>query len=280
MPTKPMAETVTSYTRPHTTLVVFAFFIIAILASLATYFYIPAFNLNNKGSNIPTPYNDYSRRISVSGTSTIYTAPDLAVAHFQVNIHDQNIATAQKEVAEKIAAVTQVFELEGIPKENIQTSNYAINTVYNYDDQEKPLTKGELPPVKYYEASHTLTVRIEDLTKVEEVLNLAVENGITDINNIEFTLKDFAKAREQAFKQAGQIVQERSQYIAAALGEKLGVLITANASYYDYPWNYYASANQAVGYNYEMPSSSEGSISAGQVKVTVDMNADYEIKGK
>ncbi len=277
MPAQKTAESCSSCR--NTFAPVIGIILIALLSAFLSQYFAPPKAINSYITGGGSGNGISDEGISVRATSTIYIEPDLAIVTFGITTYDNKIDAAQRKNSEKMKEVIEAFKTLGIEEMNMQTSNYNVYTSYDYSDDTWPFKEKDVPEVEYYEVSHMLTVRIENLENVEELLNVAVEKGVTNISSIEFTLKDFAEAREKAYLKAVETAKARADYIAKGLGVNLGPVLSLTASHDDYDYSWYGSsmANQSVQFQ-DFSGSGGGSISTGEIEVKVNVNARYGIE--
>src|SRR4030042_3806077 len=85
-------------------------------------------------------------RISVSGTGTVSATPDQGQISFTVREMDALAANAVSRQAAIIDKVLVALAAEGIAKEDITTSGYSLNPVYNYTDYNYTDSRDYYPP--------------------------------------------------------------------------------------------------------------------------------------
>ena len=160
-------------------------------------------------------------RISVSGTGTVNATPDQGQISFTVREMDALAANAVSRQAAIIEKVLAALEAEGIAKEDITTSGYSLNPVYNYTDYKDPYyptpTSGEIIG---YEAVQSIQVTVNDLSRVGSVLDKIVQAGVKQIDYITFSFKDttYAGLRAQAYKRAVDDARGQADAIVGATG--------------------------------------------------------------
>jgi len=166
------------------------------------------------------------RMISVSGEAREEVGPDQAILSGQLVSKAKELATAKKDndkLAERVLAVAKQFE---IPKEKVSASNVHISPEYRYNKETRQQdTIG-------YIVSRNLTITMDKLSIHERVLSALVENGITQVNSVSFTIAKPEERADALRVKAVQNAKVRAEAMAGAAGAKLGkvISITMNGS--------------------------------------------------
>lgn len=101
----------------------------------------------------------------------------------------------------------------GISRDNIQTSDFRVDIQYDYQDGTQ-LFRG-------YRVSNLLTIKIEHIERVGELVDIAMENGANTVRNIALRVGNEQRYYQQALANAIRNAQEK----AATIAETLGVAI-------------------------------------------------------
>ncbi len=209
-----------------------------------------------------------SRTLDVSGSGTVYLAPDIAYINIGVHNEDPAIATAVSDNNNRTRALVDALKNAGIAAEDIQTSNFSVYTTTKYDNV-TGISSGTV-----YAVDNTVYVTVRDLTKLGSLLNTAVDAGANNINSISFDVSDktaaMVQARQKAMANAGSLASELAQTAGAKLGE------IQKISYSDYlPQPYYygmGGGGGAPAPNVSVP------INPGLTQVTVTVSVTYALK--
>jgi uncharacterized protein YggE len=119
--------------------------------------------------------------INVDGSSVI--KPDVARLVLGVTSEAITVEEAQSKNTETMNKFLEGLKNLGIANEDIQTTNYNVNPIYNW-------TENDGRTLDAYEVSQQVTVKIKDTAKTSEVLSLAGSIGITNIGNLEWIVDD------------------------------------------------------------------------------------------
>jgi uncharacterized protein YggE len=112
-----------------------------------------------------------------------------------------------------MSAVMQKLKSLGLPAEAIQTSGYELRPEFDYANNRQTL--------RGYVARNAVEVRVDDLPKLGQVLDVAVGAGATSVSGIRFDLKERANVEQTALQRA--IGDARTQAATAAQAAGLRV---------------------------------------------------------
>ena len=151
--------------------------------------------------------------VVVSGEGVVKVAPDQAWVRVGTESRSKVSKEAQQRNAEVMTAVQQKLASFGIPKDAIKTVGLDLQLEFDYRDG-RQIPRG-------YVARNTIEVRVDDLSKLGDVLDAAVGSGATNLHGLRFDVKDREKQEQQALQLAVANAVEKAQAIAA--GAKRGI---------------------------------------------------------
>ena len=167
--------------------------------------------------NAATSGRDENRRITrvmVAGDSIIQAQPDTAIISVAVVTQNRTAITAQQDNAAKTDAVVRALKMAAGSGAEVKTSGYSLQPQRVYKENQPPTITG-------YEARNSVTVTLNDLTKVGSVIDAAAQAGANDFSNVAFTLRQDRQARDRALSEATQAAVSKAKVIATALGGRL-----------------------------------------------------------
>ena len=132
--------------------------------------------------------------ISVTGTGEVLVPADTAVVSLGVSAADKDVRTAQSMANEAIAAIRSALIEGDIAEEDINTDYINIYAMYDYSAGSEQITG--------YNANSTLAIRVKDIDRVGEVIDLAFGAGANTLNGINFSATDTTAAKEKAMRLA------------------------------------------------------------------------------
>ena len=147
--------------------------------------------------------------ISVTGTGEVLVPADTAVVSLGVSAADKDVRTAQSMANEAIAAIRSALIEGDIAEEDINTD--------------------------YINANSTLAIRVKDIDRVGEVIDLAFGAGANTLNGINFSATDTTAAKEKAMRLAVADAQSKAEVLADAAGLQIrGIEDIAEQNTYSY----------------------------------------------
>ncbi len=211
---------------------------------------------------------DVLRSLSVSGTSELTVAPDMATLSLGLETQNEDAQSALAENAEAVEAILAELKANGIAQEQMQTSELTLNPVYNYDQQ-----NGEPPVLVGYTAANLISVTSMDLARLGSLIALANEAGANRIHGLSFGLKDKATVLNQARIAAVDDARARAALYAQAAGVELGNLLSLSETgtgFNEPP--VYLQAMEMRSVKSDVP------ISTGEIVISASVEVTYGIK--
>lgn len=148
--------------------------------------------------------------VTVNGTGTVTVAADNAVINLGCVTVSGDVRAAQASVNSAIAAIRAALTENGIGKEDINTGSINIYPVYDYSSGEESISG--------YSVSSLLAIRVTDVTRVGEIIDLAFQAGANRLDNISFSAADTRQAEEMAMKLAVEDAVRKAKVLCAAAG--------------------------------------------------------------
>lgn len=147
------------------------------------------------------------------GEGVVKRAPDRAWVTIAAESRAKTPGEAQKLNADAMSAVMQKLKGVGLPAEAIRTAAYELRPEFDYANNRQTL--------RGYVARNAVEVRVDDLPKLGEVLDVAVGAGATSVSGIRFDLKDRASAEQAALQRAVADARAQADTAAQAAGMKV-----------------------------------------------------------
>jgi uncharacterized protein YggE len=162
----------------------------------------------------PGGSNRDTTRVLVTGDSIVQAQPDTAILVVSVVTQGKRAIDAQQENATKSEAVIRALKAAAGAGAEVKTSGYSIQPQRVYKENQPPTIVG-------YEARNSVTVTLNILSKVGDVIDAAAEAGANDIANISFTLRQDRQVRDRALSEATRTAVAKARVVAEALGGRL-----------------------------------------------------------
>src|SRR6185437_5913294 len=115
------------------------------------------------------------------------------------------------------AKVLLALKGAGIEGKDYQTSRLSLQPQFA-----TPSKASERPGIVSFRASNRVTVRIRDVTKVANVIDVLVGAGANDIGGINFTVTQASKHLDEAREKAIADARRKAEIYARAAGVTLG----------------------------------------------------------
>ena len=161
----------------------------------------------------PLPASNPRNTLEVMGEGIVSAAPDKAVVVLGAVTENVNLTAAQQENASAMTRVIDALLKLSMPKERIQTTQYTIDIVYDYEDGKQQF--------RGYRVTHLLQVTVEQVEQTGVVVDTAVRNGANTVSSIRFALANPETAYTHALSRAIQQARLKAVSMAKALGVTL-----------------------------------------------------------
>jgi len=204
--------------------------------------------------------------VTATGTATVTLKPDMATFSVGVSTQDVLVVTAQTANATAMQSVIDSLKALGIAADDLQTDNYSISPVYDY--QTGKLDNQQI--LKGYIVSNTVTVTVRNLDQLPALLDAAVAAGANQTYGVTFASSKSAEAYDQAMAAAAQDALRKAKLLAQAIGREAGDVLELEESSNTYTT--YAS-NKSIAYDAAAATPIEtGTLSvSANVSIVVEM---------
>lgn len=149
------------------------------------------------------------RLMMVTGNGSVSVEPDIVTIELGIVTENKELGTAQAENAKITNQVIQSLIRLGIPTEKIQTGRYTIQPMYDFVDG-KQVFRG-------YRVEHMLRVEIPSVDQAGIIIDIAVQNEVNQISNIQFSVENKEKYYRQALNIALEDALAKAESMATTL---------------------------------------------------------------
>jgi uncharacterized protein YggE len=218
------------------------------------------------------------RLIHTQATGEVQTAPDRAEILFSVETQNADVKAAQTENAQQMSTCMDALKKAGIPNESLQTTGYSITPIYSDQSTSSsmPVTTTANTTIQSYRVTNTLKVKLTDITRAGEVIDLTTAAGANRVDSLSFSLSDAQTAvyRKQVITEAVNKTRPDAEAAAAALGVSVGQVQDVSIDGLSTPVTYASLAkNTAIA-----PAGAVSTpITPGTVSVTAQVAVVYRI---
>ena len=145
--------------------------------------------------------------------------PDLATLAFSVFAQDKNLKQTYDQASQSMQKIAGVAEKNGLKREDITFGVLTVRPYYEGDRKKR---------AKSYVVQGEIVLKVRDFSKLGQLLEDSVEDGITDFRSLTYTLADEEAARQHAAANAMRCAVGRATALLEQKGQKIGVLRFAN----------------------------------------------------
>ena len=208
------------------------------------------------------------RSVTTSGQASVRLAPDRAWVTVGVEARAQKPQEAQKQAADVMRRIQMQLEAIGIPADAIRTVSFNLQADWDYSNNRRNL--------RGYIVSNLVEVKVDDLTKVADVLDRSIASGGNTIHGVRWDLQNRDKAERDALRQAVEDAKQRAEVAVAAAGAKLGPVMRINEQRYDQPRPMDMMMRQSAMAPAAVPAP-ETPISPGEIEIRSTVTVSFSI---
>lgn len=165
--------------------------------------------------------------VVVSGEGLVKAAPDQAWVTFAVESRSKDPKEAQTQNAKVMSAVQERLVAAAVAKDAIRTLSYNLNL-------ESDWVNGKQVP-RGYLARNTIEVRLDDITRVGEIIDLAITSGANSVRGVRFDVKRREALEREALKLATADARARAEAAASGVGGAIGRVLRIEEPSRGYP---------------------------------------------
>lgn len=153
-------------------------------------------------------------QIQVEGVGKVNAVPDQVIVRLGIENKGKTAEEVKKENDAIVASLLKYLKEAKIPEKNIQTQRVSFYSYKDYTDKKD-----------YYQASQTITLTLEDLSKYEVLMAGVMSKGVNRIDGVEYKSSQLALYQTEARKLAVQEAKNKAKDYAEALGQKVGKVL-------------------------------------------------------
>lgn len=160
------------------------------LAAITGIVLVLAFAVNlapaeNQATAQTTPFPSREKVISVAGTASTSVEPDLLIIMFGVETQEKTAKQALDKNSQLMNSVVSAIQSVGITEDELSTSRFNIQPVYDsYRDESGRYTQELIG----YRVSNSISVETTNLNLAADIIDSAVGVGANRIDSVYFTL--------------------------------------------------------------------------------------------
>jgi uncharacterized protein YggE len=205
--------------------------------------------------------------IVVTGMSEVLAVPDEAVVRLGIVRQAAVAQTAQDQANAVAREILTAIGKVGVPSKDIQTARLVLSPVYNQ--------RGSDQKIVSYNATNTVSVRLDNLAIVGNVIDAGLNAGANQLEGVQFRLRNELPSREEALKEAVQEARGKAQAMAEALSVNLAEVIEATEGGVSVVPRIQAFARTAAA-----AAPAETPVSPGEIEIRANVTIRYRITTK
>jgi uncharacterized protein YggE len=151
--------------------------------------------------------------VVTTGEGVVQAVPDRAWITITAESRASTPREAQRRNVEAMTPVQDKLRGAGVPAEAIRTVGYDLQQEWDFVNNRR-VSRG-------YVARNTIEVRIDNVDRVGELLEIAVGSGATSVGGIRFDLKDRGKLEREALRLAVSNARAKADAAAAGAGSSI-----------------------------------------------------------
>lgn len=217
-------------------------------------------------SSITTEKSDF---FTVTGEGKVTVTPDIAVVSVGVTSQGTSVKLAQKDLNIKMDAISKAVKQLGVDAKDIKTENYSINPRYDYQESVQRIIG--------YDANSSLTIKVRDMDKANDVIDASTGNGANQVNGISFDVDDRDTLENEARVLAVADAKKKAELAAKTVGFTLGTIVNYSEGVNnDGPVPRMMSAKSAMeaGGDRAVPST----IEPGSNEIIIQVSLSYQLR--
>lgn len=170
----------------------------------------------------PAPTAPAEPQVTVLGEGIVQAVPDRAWITVGAESRASNAREAQRRNTEAMTPVLEKLKAAGVPADAIRTIAYDVQYEWEWVNNRR-VGKG-------YLARNTVEVRVDDIDRVGELLEISAGSGATQLGGIRFDLKDRSKLEREALRLAVADARTKADAAAAGAGRSIDRVIRIDES--------------------------------------------------
>jgi uncharacterized protein YggE len=155
--------------------------------------------------------------VVVIGEGVVHAVPDRAWITVGAESRASSAREAQRRNTELMTPILEKLRAAGLPADAIRTIGYDVQYEWDFVNN-KRVGRG-------YVARNTVEVRVDNIERVGEFLEIAGGSGATSLGGVRFDLKNRAQLQREALKLAVEDARAKADAVAAASGRTVARIL-------------------------------------------------------
>ncbi|WP_076416567.1 oxidative stress defense protein [Shewanella sp. UCD-KL12] len=152
--------------------------------------------------------------VETVGVSELAVQADMAEINVEVSVKALTAQDAKSSSDTAVAKFVSRLKKAGIAQDNIESANLNLQPQYRYEKNKPAELIG-------YSANRRVTVTVHELSRLNEILDSALEEGINRVNNIALKTSKETEYMNKARSAAINDAKQKAQFLAEGFDETL-----------------------------------------------------------
>ncbi len=166
------------------------------------------------------------RTLSLTGAAALKMMPDQALVSAQITVLEKDAKKARDAADAVVNSFFRGISAVGLAEKDIRADSVQVFEEYSWE-KDRRVSKG-------FRASRSVTITVNDLSRLSETLDLVMKSGFNNISGIHYRVKDSKAVKQKVRELAVQDAVDKAQNITGQLKTKLGRVMTVNYSTVDF----------------------------------------------
>ena len=200
--------------------------------------------------------------VEVVGEGIVYATPDMVNISISIEKEGLDLKNLRQKNGEAVAQVLQLLSKE-LPMENFQTSYVSL-----YKDDYNKLNK--------YRVVQNINVKLEDISKYDNLMNAIFDAGVNRIDGISFGVKNKEKLLQEARVAAIDDARKKALLYAVSLDQNIGKAIKIKEvnSHFNDIQPVERMSKMSLG---SPANGNDNTLAVGKIAIEVQVNVAFEL---
>jgi len=209
--------------------------------------------------------------ISVNASSTKEVAPNQVEITVNIETSDKSLQKASAEnkiIADKVySSLKSILNVD--KGDYVKTQNYSANPVYVYTKENKKV-------FDKYVVLNNVVVRTKNTTLASKIVDTAIAQGATKVNDLQFLVADYDSACNEALSELTKRAYSQAKAIAESINSQ--IIGTKSISSTCNPENNQRPVYAMMGRSSMDNSAYPTPIESGKIKIYANIDAAFYVK--
>ena len=209
-------------------------------------------------------------QISVSGEGKIKVTPDQAIISVGVQNTGKDAIEVKRLNDESVDKVIKFLKKMNLLATDYQTQQVSLYRNYDYEKKKHN-----------YIANQTITIRLKDLKKYDELMMGLLDSGINNIGGVEFKSSKIAIHESEARIKAMENALQKANDYVSILSQKMGKALTiSDNSYTNYPVPMYANTRMLKDTAMMDHAAPQETLAIGEIEIVSTVSVSFMLLDK